>query len=85
MIELVSGSKALANAAITAGVSWVSSYPGSPATYRVDDIAALTSPEELLYRIRKEGILENYLRLNPGFLKVTFLTSDGEGWQSSVT
>ena len=32
MIELVSGSKALANAAIAAGVSWVSSYPGSPAT-----------------------------------------------------
>jgi indolepyruvate ferredoxin oxidoreductase alpha subunit len=47
MIELVSGSEALAKAAITAGVSWVSSYPGSPATYIVDDIAALTSPEEV--------------------------------------
>jgi indolepyruvate ferredoxin oxidoreductase alpha subunit len=47
MIELVSGSKALANAAIAAGVSWVSSYPGSPATYVVDEIKALTSPEEV--------------------------------------
>ncbi len=47
MTELISGSKALAKAAVAAGVSWVTSYPGSPATYIVDDIAALTSPEQV--------------------------------------
>jgi indolepyruvate ferredoxin oxidoreductase alpha subunit len=47
MNEPVSGAYALARGAIEAGVSLVTGYPGAPATAVVNQILALTSPDEV--------------------------------------
>lgn len=45
MSETISGARVLARAAVEAGISLVTSYPGGPITPVVDDILGLTSPD----------------------------------------
>lgn len=47
MTPSITGSEALAHGAIAAGVSFVTSYAGSPATYVVNSLLDLTSPEDV--------------------------------------